>query len=108
MPTQVPYISFGSGEGLRISFRYHWLATTSLASSLSYLLMSVVMSAGEGMSLLDEPSMHRLGLAFVYRVVPVIVVSILYGKSRRSFCTLHILILAQVSISPSYAPPQSP
>ena len=28
---------------------------------------------------LDEAGMHRLGLAFIYRMVPVIVVSILYG-----------------------------
>ncbi|VDB96650.1 unnamed protein product [Peniophora sp. CBMAI 1063] len=28
---------------------------------------------------LDEASMHRLGLGFVYRIIPVIIVSILYG-----------------------------
>ena len=32
---------------------------------------------------LDEPGMHRAGLAFVYRIVPVLVATSLYGESAR-------------------------
>lgn len=31
---------------------------------------------------LDDAGMHRLSLGFIYRMTPVIVVSILYGTSR--------------------------
>lgn len=30
---------------------------------------------------LEDSEMHRLGLAFVYRMVPVIIVAVLYGMS---------------------------
>ena len=63
---------------------------------------------------LDELSMHRLGLAFVYRLVPVIIVSILYGKSislyflhsRVYFAILgvYIAVLCSATSALMYAP----
>ncbi|KAI0698352.1 hypothetical protein BC835DRAFT_1269111 [Cytidiella melzeri] len=38
------------------------------------------------MSLLDETSMHRLGEAFVYRMIPIIIVSTLYGTYIAILC----------------------
>ena len=58
--------------------------------------------------------MHRLGLAFVYRLVPVIIVSILYGKSislyflhsRVYFAILgvYIAVLCSATSALMYAP----
>ncbi|KAI0085778.1 hypothetical protein BDY19DRAFT_895986 [Irpex rosettiformis] len=41
----------------------------------------------------DELGMHRLGLAFVYRIVPVIVVSVLYGIYIAILCSATFALI---------------
>jgi hypothetical protein len=57
---------------------------------------------------LDEADAHRLGLAFFYRMIPVIVVSILYGANRAPSCHAQFLTPPQVSTPLPLSPPRAP
>ena len=53
-------------------------------------------------TILVESEMHRLGLAFVYRMVPVIVVSILYGMSYNQvwlFVSINVIEIVGIYIA---------